>query len=228
MPAHTTRLPNLAFEQASCTQLPSGDGAFDLVVAFEVIEHLENWRDFLAGSRGACWRPAGQLIVSTPNRLYYTESRGAAGANPFHVHEFEFEEFAPRAEVNIFPYVSMFLENHVEGVTFQPHEPGDTVEVRVDARERRCRTRATSSWLSAPTVRRSAIPTFLYVPRVANVLRERERHIAKLEGELATKDNGWTKRSWISPNSTASTRSCSSCSASRRKNWNAATVGRRS
>ena len=31
-------------------------------------------------------------------------------------------------------------------------------------------------------------PTFLYVPRVANVLRERERHIAKLEGELATKD----------------------------------------
>jgi chromosome segregation ATPase len=31
-------------------------------------------------------------------------------------------------------------------------------------------------------------PTFLYVPRVGNVLRERERHIGKLEGELATKD----------------------------------------
>jgi chromosome segregation ATPase len=31
-------------------------------------------------------------------------------------------------------------------------------------------------------------PTFLYVPRTANVLRERERHIGKLEGELATKD----------------------------------------
>jgi chromosome segregation ATPase len=33
-------------------------------------------------------------------------------------------------------------------------------------------------------------PTFVYVPRAANVLRERERHIAALEGELATKD-GW-------------------------------------
>ena len=27
-------------------------------------------------------------------------------------------------------------------------------------------------------------PTFVYVPRVANVLRERERHIAMLENEL--------------------------------------------
>src|SRR5580704_8665617 len=28
------RLPNLAFEQGSCTQLPYPDGSFDLVVAF--------------------------------------------------------------------------------------------------------------------------------------------------------------------------------------------------
>jgi septal ring factor EnvC (AmiA/AmiB activator) len=39
-------------------------------------------------------------------------------------------------------------------------------------------------------------PTFLYVPRVANVLRERERHIAKLEGELATKD-GWLDKAQL-------------------------------
>jgi chromosome segregation ATPase len=31
-------------------------------------------------------------------------------------------------------------------------------------------------------------PTFVYVPRAANVLRERERHIALLETELGTKD----------------------------------------
>jgi len=124
-------LPNLAFEQASCTQLPYADGAFDLVVAFEVIEHLENWRDFLQEVRRVL-APAGQLIVSTPNRLYYTESRGTEGANPFHVHEFDFDEFT-RELKQFFPYVSMFLENHIEGVTFQPHEPGHTVEARVDA-----------------------------------------------------------------------------------------------
>lgn len=178
-------LPNLAFEQASCTGLPYADGAFDLVVAFEVIEHLENWRDFLREVRRVL-APAGQLIVSTPNRLYYTESRGTEGANPFHVHEFDFDEFT-RELRQLFPYVSMFLENHIEGVAFQPHETGHTVEARVDAAEP---VPDESHFFIAVCAHRPQIgnPTFLYVPRVANVLRERERHIAKLEGELATKD----------------------------------------
>ena len=37
-------------------------------------------------------------------------------------------------------------------------------------------------------------PAFLYVPTAANVLREREKHIARLEGELATKDQ-WLQQS---------------------------------
>src|SRR5579871_3121120 len=74
-------LPNLHFEQASCTSLSQDDGAFDLVVAFEVIEHLEDWRGFLREARRVL-TSNGQLVVSTPNRLYYTESRGREGANP--------------------------------------------------------------------------------------------------------------------------------------------------
>src|SRR5579883_2462990 len=182
------RLPNLWFEQASCEALPHADGRFDLVVAFEVIEHLEHWREFLLEARRVM-APNGQFIVSTPNKLYYNESRGGQGANPFHVHEFEFEEFREALRA-VFPHVSLFLENHVEGVTFQPAPdstpPGNTVEVRVDAGDA---APAESHFFLAVCAHRPQIgnPTFVYVPRAANVLRERERHIALLEGELAKK-----------------------------------------
>jgi len=183
------RLPHLEFERASCTALPHPDGAFDLVVAFEVIEHLAAWRDFLVEVRRVL-APTGQFIVSTPNKLYYTESRHRAGANPFHVHEFEFDEF--RGELSaIFPHISLFLENHVEGVAFRPMQEGDaagTTEVRVDGGEARP---AESHFFVAVCAHRphTGNPAFVYVPSAANILRERETHIALLEGELRRKDD---------------------------------------
>ncbi len=178
---------NLSFEQASCAILPYDASSFDLVVAFEVIEHLQDWRAFLLETARVL-SPNGQLVVSTPNKLYYTESRGPHGANPFHVHEFTFDEF--RQELNaVFPHVSLYLENHVEGVTFQPHEAGETVEVRVDAGEP---APDDSHFFVAVCAHRPQIgnPTFVYVPRAANVLRERERHIDLLLQEVAEKE-GW-------------------------------------
>jgi len=182
-------LPYLAFEQASCTALPHRDGAFDLVVAFEVIEHLPAWREFLLEVRRVL-APTGQFIVSTPNKLYYAESRSRAGANPFHAHEFEFDEF--RSELSaIFPHISLFLENHVEGVAFRPMQEGGagaTTEVRVDGGPT---PPAESHFFVAVCAHRpqTGNPTFVYVPRAANVLREREMHIALLEGELRRKDS---------------------------------------
>jgi protein-L-isoaspartate O-methyltransferase len=194
------RAPNLEFQKASCAALPFPNAAFDLVVAFEIIEHLDAWREFLLEVRRVL-APAGQFIVSTPNRLYYQESRGAKGANPFHVHEFDFEEF--RRELKLFfPHVAMYLENHTEGITFQPHgapsapgntAPGNTAEVRVDAAEA---VAVDSHFFLAVCADRPQMsnqtgnPTFVYVPRAANVLREREHHIVLLDSEIAQK-NGW-------------------------------------
>lgn len=180
-------LRNLRFEQASCTALPHPDATFDLVVAFEVIEHLADWRALLSEARRLLG-PRGQFVVSTPNRLYYAESRGVEGANPFHVHEFEFEEF--RAELAaVFPHVALFLENHVEGIAFQSCPAGNTSEVRVD---RGGAAPAESHFFVAVCAHQPQVgsPTFVYVPSAANVLREREHHIVLLEQEIETK-NRW-------------------------------------
>jgi cyclopropane fatty-acyl-phospholipid synthase-like methyltransferase len=185
------RLPNLAFERASCAALPYADGAFDLVIAFEVIEHLENWREFLTEVRRVLV-PAGQFIVSTPNRRYYAETREKIGPNPFHVHEFEYREF--REELSqLFPYVSIFLENHAEGVVFQPVEPDEAAEVRIDAA---AAVPDGSHFFVAVCAHRpqTGSPTFVYIPTSGNVLRERERHIDLLEAELRQK-NDWLGKS---------------------------------
>jgi SAM-dependent methyltransferase len=181
---------NLWFEQASCTALPHGDGCFDLVVAFEVIEHLASWRELLVEARRLL-APGGQFVVSTPNRLYYTESRGREGPNPFHVHEFEFEEFRAELEA-VFPKVVMYLENHVEGVTFEPCERYQAVDARVDRGEPA--PEKANFFVAVCAERRpTKNAAHVYIPRTANVLRERGRHIALLEEEIATK-NEWLER----------------------------------
>lgn len=173
--------------QASAAQLPFGPNAFDLVVAFEVIEHLAEWAEFLREARRVM-APGGQLIVSTPNTKYYAEARAASGPNPFHVHEFTYEEF--RAALReVFPHVALFVQNHTSGIVFQPVENSTNVDARLDdAPIEPDRGHFFVAVCAASP--QTGGPTFVYLPSAANVLKEREEHIARLEGELAIK-NKW-------------------------------------
>ncbi len=173
--------PNLSFLAASATALPFADSSFDLVTGFEVIEHLSQWRGLLAEARRVL-RPEGVFLVSTPNKLYYTESRGAEGPNPFHTHEFEFAEFQA-ALAEFFPCVTVLLQNHVEAVAFYPEGALPPVDARVDG------VRGTAQdahfFLAVCSIESAAaLRGFLYVHRGSNLLRERERHIHSLEHEL--------------------------------------------
>ncbi|MDP2999646.1 MAG: methyltransferase domain-containing protein [Bryobacterales bacterium] len=176
---------NLRFLRSSCAALPFADHSFDLVVAFEVIEHIAEWPSLLDEARRLL-APGGQFIVSTPNKSYYTDTRRQSGPNPWHVHEFEFEEFR-QALTAVFPHVSLFVENHAQGIVFKPVETGGPVEVRVEGGGPAPHESHFFLAVCASSPQTGA-PTFIYLPSATNVLRERELHIQRLESELATKD----------------------------------------
>jgi ubiquinone/menaquinone biosynthesis C-methylase UbiE len=176
--------------QGSATALPFAAGSFQLIIAFEVIEHVEDWRSMLGEVRRLL-APGGQFIVSTPNKDYYAESRKASGPNPFHHHEFEFDEFRDEL-LSIFPHVSLFTQNHAEGIVFTPVSGAVGAETFVESAQS---PPAEAHFFIAVCALdpQTGAPSFVYIPRAGNVLREREQHIARLESELEMK-NTWLTR----------------------------------
>ncbi|MGC8761012.1 MAG: methyltransferase domain-containing protein [Bryobacteraceae bacterium] len=180
-------LPNLAFLVARAEQMPFRSGSFDLVVAFEVIEHLEDWRALLSEARRLL-APGGQFIVSTPNRLYYAESRAQSGPNPYHVHEFDYGEF--RAALSeFFPSTAIYLQNHSGAITFLPVVAGAAAAAEL-APDHAPPDPASSHFFLAVCAAepQTGAPLYVYLPSTGNVLREREEHIRKLKNELRQKD----------------------------------------
>lgn len=173
------------FVLSSCGAMPFAANAFDLVVAFEVIEHLSDHRAFLRETARVL-RHQGLMIVSSPNRLYYAETRAKTGPNPYHVHEFEPVEFVAELE-KVFSNVRLVLQNRVESFAFQQERGESQASVRIDRGGN-----AEGAHFLIGLCSFGPLPeanSFVYVPSSANLLRERERHIQLLEKELAdTKD----------------------------------------
>jgi ubiquinone/menaquinone biosynthesis C-methylase UbiE len=175
-------IPSLRFAVASCTAMPFPKNAFDLIVAFEVIEHLADYRAFL----DECARVLshqGLLIVSSPNKSYYAESRAKTGPNPFHEHEFEAEEFFAELK-RVFSNVRLLLQNRVESFAFHPANAFWPAEARIDGGGGNAGDAhfliGLCSFGPLPEPR-----SFVYVPKAANILREREQHLQLLENQLA-------------------------------------------
>jgi SAM-dependent methyltransferase len=59
--------------RASGTHLPLAEGSIDVIIAFDVIEHLEggeSWQQSFLNEIRRILRPGGILLLTTPNRLY--------------------------------------------------------------------------------------------------------------------------------------------------------------
>jgi O-antigen biosynthesis protein len=105
----------LTFLQGSITALPLREGSFDLVVCFEALEHVED-QEALCAEAARVLAPGGLFLVSTPNRVVYTE--GSGFRNPHHVRELDLGELQalvgrhfPRSRVygqHVYPVSALF------------------------------------------------------------------------------------------------------------------------
>jgi ubiquinone/menaquinone biosynthesis C-methylase UbiE len=173
--------PNVRYAQASAAAIPFNTASFQLITAFEVIEHLTDWRALLAEARRVL-DADGLFLVSTPNRLYYAESRSLDGPNPYHVYEFEYREFQTALQ-EFFPHVQILFQNRLESFAFH----GDSIQPPINVRVAASHSSPDEAHFFIGACGLHPLPdlrTFLYVPRTANLLREREHHIHLLEGEL--------------------------------------------
>ena len=77
--------PDVPVAAANLVALPLADGAVDLVVSSQVVEHLWD-QDGFVRECARVLRPGGRLVVTTPNRLTFPPG------NPFHSRELDAAE----------------------------------------------------------------------------------------------------------------------------------------
>jgi ubiquinone/menaquinone biosynthesis C-methylase UbiE len=93
---------NIEFMVGDGVQIPLKDDAVDVVVTFETLEHIEDYKKFMSEIKRVL-NDKGQLVISTPNDLEFPEG------NHFHVHEFTYDELTTLLKQN-FKYVESYYQ----------------------------------------------------------------------------------------------------------------------
>lgn len=98
------RKDNLDYLTGSVENIPVADTSIDVIVSFETIEHIaaDLQKCFMEEARRVL-KHDGILIISTPDKLYYTDKKG--DKNHFHIKEFYESEFVAFLNSH-FKYVS--------------------------------------------------------------------------------------------------------------------------
>jgi SAM-dependent methyltransferase len=90
------RYPRVDMRHGNLAELPLPDGSVDVVVNFQVIEHLWDQGQFVAECARVL-RPGGVLLMSTPNRITFSPGLDTP-VNPFHTRELNAAELTELLE----------------------------------------------------------------------------------------------------------------------------------
>lgn len=107
---------NLRFIQGRADQIPCEDAYFDVVVSFETIEHHDRHDEMMSEIKRVL-KPDGVLIISSPDKRYYSDKPGYN--NPFHVKELYQDQFEALIK-RYFGYSHFFKQKHITGSIILP------------------------------------------------------------------------------------------------------------
>ncbi len=178
--------PNLYYLVSDAAQTGLASSRFDVVVCFEVIEHLARQENLV---EEACrlLKPDGMLVVSTPNRVFYTEERQLV--NPYHTREFDFQEFRSFLG-SYFPQVEVFYQNHISSIFVGGARLPLKVVSKFATQDEEMQ--ATSNFFVAVCSKEASGPlssgSLVYLSSTGNLLREKEQRIEKLESQVKERD----------------------------------------
>jgi 2-polyprenyl-3-methyl-5-hydroxy-6-metoxy-1,4-benzoquinol methylase len=176
---------NQVFTVGDCTALPFHEHSFDVAVCFEVVEHLSN-QEALLREAVRVLKPKGFLIISTPNRVFYTEERKEV--NRYHTREFDLEEFSGFLH-ETFPIVRMFFQNHQDIIFIG--DPAVQQENIIRQEKQSLTLTQDNFFLAVCALESAGLPdchNLTFIPSTTNLLREQRIFIEELEHRVATKD----------------------------------------
>lgn len=100
---------SVKFQEVDATKLPFEDNRFDIGVCLQVLEHIENDKQFLSEMRRVL-KPNGIFFCSTPNKsIRFVKKKPW---NRFHVREYNYNEFKE--------LLTQYFKNiEIEGISFK-------------------------------------------------------------------------------------------------------------
>lgn len=110
----TFQRPNLEYRHGDAVAIPADDASVDVLVTFETIEHVADYRAFMA-EIDRVLAPDGVALISTPNDLEFVEG------NHFHLHEFVHDELLDLVRPH-FAHIAPYFQGTWKAVAVGPEE----------------------------------------------------------------------------------------------------------
>lgn len=125
------KYPRVQMHLGNLAELPLADDSVDVVVNFQVIEHLWDQGQFVTECARVL-RPGGLLLMSTPNRITFSPGRDTP-LNPFHTRELNADELTELLEQGGFRVDAMLGVFHGAGLAeLDARHGGSIIAAQID------------------------------------------------------------------------------------------------